>query len=293
MKNRTEFFNTIEEAKKLNLKYIGTGNPDAKILIIAKEPSFEKTDAQRMYEFENNIEFWERDKEKSLWDVPYNPAEMISPLCPFKGQLQKLNNGQNNGTSRTWLNYQKLHNYIFDDLDDSYGRINFHKNFFTTELNSSPSPKTKDADTSSIVDRKSFIANSKFFQSFPVIILDGVGYFEISESKNEIEELFGVTFDRNISEEEKQPVWIHQNFVTKKLVLNTYQMSINVSENRLKLMGETIQYFLRLIHPFPSQSEIMKRGEESNQKGGKEILEKMKMEGFENSDEYKDYMTWV
>lgn len=293
MKDRTKFFEAIEEAKKLDLKYIGTGNPDAHILIIAKEPSFEKSDAQRMYEFENNIEFWERDKEKSLWDIPVREPNFYSPLCPFKGQLQKLDDGKNHGTSRTWLNYQKLHNYIFNYLDENYGRINFHKNFFTTELNSSPSPKNKDADTSSIVDRKKFIANSKFFQSFPVVILDGVGYFEISENRNEIEEMFGVKFIENIGENEKQPIWIHEDEGNKKIVINTYQMSINVSEDRLKRMGETIQLFLRLKISLKGLIEPSISHEERFLKGGKEIQEKMVDENFVNSDEYKDYMTWI
>lgn len=290
MNKTTDFLKMLEEAKKYNINYIGTGNPESEILIIAKEPAFEKENEERMNEFNNNLKYWERDKDKTLWDIPMRDFNFYSPICPFKGQYHKIDNYNNFGTSKTWFNYQKLHNYIFGT---SYDRINFHKNIFTTEMNSSPSTKTKDADKSSIKNRKEFIAESEFLQSFPVVILDGVGYYEISEYKNEIEEIFGVSFIENLSKEDKQPVWIHKDGKNSKLVINTYQMSFNVSENRLKLMGKIIKDFLNEINKDIKVEDLDLSAKKRWEKGGKEIYEKYQNDSdFVNTDEYKDYMTW-
>lgn len=242
MKTRESFLEMLDRAKESDITYIGTGNPDAKILIIGKESSLDETKPDNKGHMEllkKNIELWDRDKKKSIDQIAAWDNGNFSPMYPYKYQKHKINNGSNLGTSKTWYNYQKIHNHIFGESDV----VNFHENIFTTEVNSTPSPKNKDADTSSIKKRKEFISKSEFFKKFPVVIIDGVGYFEIAENKNEIEEIFDVTFVKNIGDKKNQPIWVHKGNNFPQLVINTYQMSYNVSDERLKRMGDLIKLF--------------------------------------------------
>ena len=283
------FFTTmLKQAKEKMFTYIGTGNPTAQILIVGKECANESDDA----DYNMNLSLWERDKDKDLWDFPLRDRGNYTPLCPYKGQFNKLDNRNNPcwGTNKTWLNYQKLHNYIFGD---SYGRINFHKNIFTTEINDSPSPKTKSADKSSIASRKDFIKNSTYFQSFPVVILAGVEYYKIKKNYNEIEDMFGVEFKekRCAGNNKKQPYWIHcNNDKTKmKMVINTYQLSSYVTNKLLKEVAD-------LIKEYFGQCCALERISEEKRWicGGKEIHEALQNRKIDiESDDYKDYMTWV
>lgn len=246
--NRIEKFrkliNTLDEQRRNEeFKYIGTGNPNADILIIGKETSINKVDAdQYKREMLNNFHDW---KTMSI----YNPSEVknyfengdYSPLYPYKGQIFNIDNGKNKGTSRTWYNYQKLYNLICYKPDNS--NIDFHENIFITEVNSTPSRRTKDANTSSICERKDTLLKSEFINDFPIVIISGVGYFEISETRNETEEIFNVKFKtKEIADErEKQPYWIHWSEDGSKLLINTYQLSIGISDNLLSEIAEVIR----------------------------------------------------
>ena len=160
----------------------------------------------------------------------------------YKGQkLKKDNKKGNNGTSVTWMNYQKLMNYIFDTPDNK--NINFHEKSFITEVNSTPSKNTSDANTSSIKFRKEEILKSNFIQKFKIIIISGVGYFNINEDFNEIESIFKVKFtEKRLAENNaKQPYFIHWNDDKTKLVINTYQLSFNISDALLReVAGEIL-----------------------------------------------------
>ena len=282
----------LTKAKSQNFNYIGTGNLQAKILIIGKECAIPETDLSTMSEYKDNLSQWKKDFDKDLWDIPLRNRLSLSPVCPYKGQYMKLDNGKNWGTSRTWLIYQKLHNAIFGT---SYERINFHKNFFITELNDNPEPKTKNASTKDIGERKDFIKNSDYFQSFPIVILAGLGYYEISETHNDIESMFDVKFleKRQAENKDTQTYWIHWNKDKSKLVINTRQLSINISDQLLLEIASLITSLqLNLVEEECDTNENAKKRWEM---GGREIHTKYQEIGidFENSDEYKDYMTWV
>ena len=121
--------------------------------------------------------------------------------------------------------------------------INFHKNSFITEVNSSSSEKTINAKTDSIPFRKEKILSSDFFQSFPIVIISGVGYFENIEGKNEIEEIFRVNFKEMKfanKEKESQPYWIHYSSDKSKIVINTHQLSIGISDILLEEVAKEI-----------------------------------------------------
>lgn len=242
------FGQLINEAKKEKF-YIGTGNPNAKILLIGKELNIDDihVSGKKQYQMEvlNNIADWERDSNISQTSISNWDGSNYSPLYPYKGQDFKIDNNNNNGTSRTWYNYQKLDNLIFPNKPNM-GSINFHEDFFITEVNADPSKTTRDAIRSTIKMRKEFIKNSEFFQSFPIILIAGLGYFEVSENINEIEDIFGVKVKQKklAGSKSSQVYWIHNSQNNKKLLINTRQLSNMTSNYLLKEIADVIVKFL-------------------------------------------------
>lgn len=226
-------------------KYIGTGNPNAKILIVGKETSIPSgPNEQQVREVSNNFSDWTRIISNDEFQPEKWNGSNYSPLYPYKGQQFKISNsrtGYNGGTSTTWFNYQKLYNLLHNKVDNQI--IDFHEGVFITEVNSGSSPKTKDADTSSIDFRKNKILKSDFFQNFPIVIISGVGYFEINDSKNEIEDIFGVKFIRKecAMGKDSQAYWIHEGTIMPKLLINTRQLSISVSDALMQSIANELR----------------------------------------------------
>ena len=252
---RTELFqnlldNLSKKSEEDYYKYIGTGNPDADILIIGKEAAIDKEKQKSQFEneIENNFNAWKEILEDPK-EVPYDPQNIQynSPLYPYRGQVFKIDDGQNRGTSRTWYNYQKLYNNIYPEKINE--NIDFHEGVFITEVNATPCNKTRDADAETIQFRKDNILSSDFIKDFPVIILAGVGYFDTVKNSpgdlNEIEKTFNVRFqEKRIAKgNESQPYWIHRNEENKKpqLLINTYQLSMAVSDALLAEITELVK----------------------------------------------------
>jgi len=223
-------------------KYIGTGNPNANILIIGKEASISKEHGDQFTrEVKSNFEQWKEMTDFDQSKIKERDWANHTPLYPYKGQLLKIDKNGNLGTSRTWLNYQKLANLIFDKPEND--KIDFHEKVFITEVNSTPSPKTVNADISSIGFRKKTLFKSAFIKDFPVIIIAGLGYFEINSTQNEIMNIFGLNSveKRCALNKKTQPYWIHYSEENKKLLINTRQLSINVSDALLKEISEVVR----------------------------------------------------
>ncbi|QYS91975.1 hypothetical protein JJC04_04930 [Flavobacterium covae] len=252
MKNREELFKKILSDLKNKqdvceeFKYIGTGNPFSKILIIGKEASIIREIDEEQYNKEilENFKDWNNLRDFNSDKIKERDFQNYSPLYPYKGQILTINNGENFGTSKTWMNYQKLINFIFNDIDNK--SINFHEYSFLTEVNSTPSRKTKDAKTESIPFRKTNILSSDFFKDFSVVIISGVGYFEISDGYNEIEKIFDVKFSEKRyanTNNNTQPFWVHTS--ETKIVINTHQLSIGISDLLLKEVASEVRKFLK------------------------------------------------
>ena len=251
---RITLFKEMLVQAEINNFYIGTGNPNADILIIGKEisidPKIDKGNMQCQTEIANNIMHWKRDVGKNQKDIENYNDSNYSPLYPYKGQKLIIDNDKNGGTSRTWYNYQKLYNLIYPENKKDI--ITFHENVFITELNDSPSLKTKDANKDSLAKRKLFIKNSDFFKSFSVVIIAGLGYFKISKKANEIEDIFSVTCISKKSSDNNpnQNYWIHHGNCSPKLLINTRQLSMNVTDALLKEIAEEIKKSLHGLEPY-------------------------------------------
>lgn len=248
MKNKKALFKKFLNDLKNNhnsideYKYIGTGNPYSDILIIGKEAAISIESEQYERETVDNFNYWNNLEEYNSDYIVERSFESFSPLYPYKGQILKKDDGKNWGTSKTWMNYQKLINYISNNPQNNL--INFHEKSFITEVNSTPSKVTANANTKSISFRKKQIFTSDYFQSFPIVIISGVGYFEASEQNNEIEQIFNVSFtEKKYADKEKksQPYWIHWNNNKTKIVINTYQLSIGIADVLLSEIAKEIQ----------------------------------------------------
>lgn len=237
---------TVEQHPKAeHFKYIGTGNPEAEILIIGKEVACEVGTPQFIMEIENNYSCWKNYVSNCSVVVETWNGRNYHPRYPYKGQLNKRDKKDNGGTSVTWMNYQKLFDKCFGLRKSS--TINFHDNVFLTEVNSSPSKKTKEADTSSIMFRKKHVLSHQFFKEFSVVVISGLGYFDITNESNEIMSLFKVKYIEEKKVDGKgQRYWVHKSEDGLRLVINVRQLSINISDGLLQSIADDIKSHLEL-----------------------------------------------
>ena len=229
-----------------SLYYIGTGNPNAKILIVGKELAIDpRNSGQIETEINKNIEQWQENiKENFSSDnlKYYSEGRDNNPLFPYKGQKRIRNKNKNGGTSNTWLNYQKLHDNIYCT---KALEINFHKDFFLTEINQHPSQSSQEQDNNqrneSIECRKKFIHDSDFFQSFPITILTCKAY--IAESQ--LQQLFikGLTKGRAVLDEKGNHCTIYYSEDNSKAVIYTRQLSNSLKKELLEKISSEIQGF--------------------------------------------------
>lgn len=211
-------------------KYIGTGNPNANILIVGKEGSCDVREEEICF--------------AKQWLTKIKNNEYVSFNEP-----NKLKEGH------TWNKYQKLHDYIFDETK-VYQRkeyFDFQERIFTTEMNINRSKISKEASKAGMQERKNNFFREEFIQQFPVIILACGSYIKNNEKVPEINDIFGVTFKPNGRKYPKddtpnhQSFWTHYNSDKTKLVIHTRQLSMAVSNNLLKEMANVIKEHLSKI----------------------------------------------
>lgn len=183
----------IDLIKKCQLNYpgtyIGTGNPEGKILIIGKECAIDSVanHAQYILEIVNNLRDWLNNLPSAtrplgtqfgnvdVWVNPTTIPPTYNPLYPYKGQKHNIsrtgNLGHSPGTCATWYYYQKLYDLI---RGFSSGIIDFHEECFITELNqvtSEYSNHQKRADRRKSIQARQWIFKEPFFNEFPITIL--------------------------------------------------------------------------------------------------------------------------
>lgn len=136
-------------------KYIGEGNPDAKILIVGQECAIDRFDHEKRWIFDlynKNWELWQSNlNNQSLSYDSIEPwafqkdlrPERYNPFWPYKCQLYYCGK---NGTSRTCYNYQKFINAAANNVNGIIKAqrlmpLTYMKYCFATELNDYCIPK--------------------------------------------------------------------------------------------------------------------------------------------------------
>jgi hypothetical protein len=218
-------------------KFIGTGNPNADILIISKE--LELSDEEQIKrEITNNHYNWVNNLKVDADTIGEYPAATYNPMFPYKGKLLKTERG-----GHTWRKYQKLSDLINNqNIKKADDKFDFHNSFFLTKINSSIEETT--------LKRKRMISELEFFNEFKVIIIDGLSSYILKkkedEPTNEIEHRFSVYYNRMAEPVANQRFWIFKSGDGKRMVIQTGKLNgKNLAEEYLKELSEVIKDFIQ------------------------------------------------
>lgn len=242
-------------------KYIGVGNPNAKILIISNEPGINPENrVQHETEVEHNKLHWLNFDGNVEPIVNCITGEIVnydnySPRFPYKGQRYAIFSNKSTlrgkgGTSRTWYFYQTLLDKLRGYNRQSCELLDFHDYCFTTDLSSACASTSNETDPyerkKSIKDRAgkdNIFFSHDFFQQFPIVIVATKDYVERFKHIFNPKDLFGFdTYKTDICESG----WINihkREGESPKLLLHTKHFS-TVSNDYLMRMTQIINDFI-------------------------------------------------
>lgn len=215
-KSFKDYLNKV--SKYDDTKYIGSGNPNADILIISKELLL-KSDDQFDREIKNNHYNWVKNTKIEDEKIGEYPASDYNPMMPYKGKLLKTERG-----GHSWRKYQKLSDLINNNkiktADDTF---DFHNSFFLTEVDSTPNDETITSK------RKDMFGELEFFKQFKVIIIDGLSAYDIKKREdkptNELEYRFSVRYNEMKEPTPKQRFWIFNSPDNKRTIIQTGKLN--------------------------------------------------------------------
>ena len=283
MKYTKEFKALIDSTTE---SYIGHGNPNAKILFMGQEGASDPDasideDGRNDYRrsIEANHEDWSNNIQEGIGydNLPEcctpDTLKNYNPLYPYKGQKFQVRSGSDEaghlkgekGTARTWYNYQKLINRIFELLsaerkpltkDDD---IDFHCLSFHSDMSAVASmkhnPKNEDG-AESVIQRVSLLS-SDFFRNFPIVIA-AVGHFpRETYGDSYFGDLFSVEYLGN--EETVRYEWMNVSVRNDEahpmLLIHTPQFSDAISDRYLDQIAKRVVDFARehKIDLFPEE----------------------------------------
>ena len=207
-------FDQLLKAAQVSNEYVGCGNPNASILIIASEPAIAPDEERYEWEMAKNNEKWltEGVAETIVHDGVIDDISKFSPRFPYKGQKYSVRSEVKKdevthirsvaGTSRTWYNYQKLMDKVRGVNRSKAELLDFHDWCFTSELNTCCAKKSSEVDEEgrrlSIAKRagkSNRFFSSDFFQGFPIVIVASGNYVHRYRDVFSVGELFGFPAD--------------------------------------------------------------------------------------------------
>lgn len=161
--------------------YIGMGNPNARILIIGREPAHDLNTESGKENFHQDEEL-NRVNWRNL--IEGKPVEgRCNPRRPFPNQKclsARISKGgiYNDGTAATWVWYQKLVDLILGRVYDrpySLRPLDFHDFCFHTDISSAAFKNLvatdRAAKDASVKERSRELFSQPFFRKFPIVIL--------------------------------------------------------------------------------------------------------------------------
>lgn len=230
--------------------YIGMGNPNANLLIIGKELALDE-DSQNPVIVKTNLQ------NAKDWRANINNPQMLIPNCennsqitdfnplyPYKGMKKKCQ-----PFGHTWRKYQLLYECTTDSQSDEY---TFYQGSFITELNQTPSKysaiQINKIRANSIKKRVDLFFTSDFIQNFPIVIV-ACGHYP-KENGVDLCEIFKVDFKSptiHVDDDPKQWYNLHysKDKDRPKMLIHTRQLSMNVSNNLIKMISNEIANFCK------------------------------------------------
>ena len=263
-------FDQLLKAVQVSNEYVGCGNPNASILIIASEPAIAPDEERYEWEMAKNNEKWltEGVAETIVHDGVIDDISKFSPRFPYKGQKYSVRSEVKKdevthirsvaGTSRTWYNYQKLLDLVRGVNRSKADLLDFHDWCFTSELNTCCAKKSSEVDEegrrSSIAKRagkSNRFFSSDFFQGFPIVIVASRNYVHRYRDVFSVGELFG--FPANCKRVMSVPTrkggrnW-HLDIYTRqgdspKLLICCTHFANRMSEEYMKAIASMIREF--------------------------------------------------
>lgn len=210
-------FEQLLTATKEGNEYVGCGNPNASILIIASEPAISPNEERYKWEISDNNLLWRKWMKDGIVEtivhdgVIYDISK-FSPRFPYKGQKYSVRSEVKkddvthirsvSGTSRTWYNFQKLMDKVRGVNRSKADLLDFHDICFTSELSTCCAKKSNEVDEEERIDSISRRAgktnaffSSDFFQAFPIVIVASKSYISRYRGVFSVEDLFGLPAD--------------------------------------------------------------------------------------------------
>jgi|SRR5690554_995936 len=210
-----------------NPYYIGFGNPNSKILILGQEKAI-KSDNELQIKVESldNPKQWNYLVKNNIEDIDYkfySDYYFKNPLHPYDGKPTKGN---------TWLQYQKLINFIYPDIDNERNN-SFLLNSFITEINHQVSPRQLGNQKG---ENRESVNNHVFYKSFKITIL-AIGKYL---NNKEIESRFNVSYQQDLSQS-RQRLMIFTNESDNRIVLNIRQLSNDIRTEYLERISVIVR----------------------------------------------------
>ncbi|MCM1031134.1 MAG: hypothetical protein NC410_06835 [Oscillibacter sp.] len=250
-----DFKKMLAKAEKEHLLYVGTGNPNARILIIGKELAFDKeaNPEQAKGEIEDNIPNWKKNVENNISQEEVR--DCYNPLYLYKGKTIEKE-------GHTWSKYQKLMDLIRNAEAKHPKTIDFQEFSFITEYNIHPSKRTQQQEKTSrkesIKRRDEFFRTTEFFQQFPIVIV-AAGDYAHCKFDVELEKTFGVEYtslweigdsglvkiEKGKEHTRKTNQWFSLHYSPTKLVVHTRQLSSNIKNELLQEMAKKVKDFMK------------------------------------------------
>lgn len=251
-----DFLKLADERKET---YIGYGNPDSQILLIANEPGSVNPVIQK-WDLDRNLLLWQKNEKNSVgfpdllnvFDKNRIVWERFNPLHPYFGQhfvqavfkegCDNPINAEKNPTSRTFKQYQKLTDLIRSTTERKLSQsdyIDFFKSAFVMDFSSVSGARSKDIDS---LKRNESIKNrlplfqSQFIESFPIVIVASGHYIRDISVLNDLTKVF-----KNYEFIKQEPGWlnIHKRSDGKGILLHTKHLAFasDMYLNKIAEMG--------------------------------------------------------
>lgn len=259
-----EFKDFLEIAKKCNQTYVGNGNPNAPILIVANEPGVVNESIIKN-DLEKNRERWEINSIKqqdldSLENV-FNHDKKVdwnkfNPLWPYKGQyctqirvkkeadcIIKVLNENKFPTSRSWIQYQKFVNLVYGKSEEVKGQpLDFFRHAFITDFSAVYGKHSNEISykerLDSITQRLPLFA-SEFISHFPIIVVASGHYIHDFKPLNDLRKVFK-GFNKDVETVIDECGWrhIHYSDDKKRVLIHAYHLASAIKNEYLKRIAD-------------------------------------------------------
>lgn len=279
MKYSKEFRELLEIAEKFNQTYVGHGNPNAKILIIANEPAADiNTDFGKELidrDLNRNRTRWDEnismEQDQDSLEECFNNDDTVdwnkfNPLWPFKGQrycqirfkkgTNKPSNPDKRPTSRSWKQYQKLVDMIYDKEHECKRKQNeildFFRHAFIMDFSQEYGKHSKDISPQKrevSIENRLPLFHSAFVSHFPIIIVASGHYVRDIPVLNDLRNVFSGFEDVVVKFENDKHGWrnIHKSRDGKRILIHTKHFASAITSTK---KGNYLQQIAELCSPY-------------------------------------------